>query len=393
MIENGLSAGLSGLAGRAARGAWPQTTPQAGTTTSSSSSSSSSGGAGANAARAGGAGPAFQFGGSLAALFDGAGGAGGAAGTRSSDAAERLKQSVAAAEEFGNRVQETLDTANERVGQLLAMFGMEDESVKEAKEKLAEKTGSKRTAPAGEGAEGQPAGAMSPFAPPTMPGLDVPGATEAATLERQSSSSRFALQVENIDLTLETGGKKLSVSFERTTAMVESSSESLYAAYAGGPGGSAASLEMSSEHMMMASQEQSLSISFEGGSEEEAAAVRAQLESLIADGGLDALLNGGTPPMGGPPPEGGPPRGGAAGGAPPALARIRPAPAGEGSETQGAGDGSGKAGLAGFQKFIMDLAVPILRPGADDADKAAAAGAATGAGAPNGSRGQLDIRA
>ncbi len=144
----------------------------------------------------------------LRGLADGAGANAQAGVAQADDALSQLDGMKEYNDAFADQLDQVMQTMGKDLGRMLKAFGMDDDKIDEAVKGFTGKFDDKERKAAFNGMD-QPSVAVSNAEQHTMTGVSV----EAA----------------NIDLTLEQGGKTLSISFDRTKLSMARTSDSAYA--------------------------------------------------------------------------------------------------------------------------------------------------------------------
>lgn len=190
---------------------------------------------------------------------------------RADEALDQLSGVLEYTGAFAEQLDGVMEAMGRDLGRMLTAFGLGDEEVGEAVRGFTDRFGKdERRKAAAEANKAVPA--------------------EAYAVSRHAESTAVAVEVSNIELTLEQGGKTLTLSFERSSLSLSHSSESAYAAGDGrssvmGVEQSAASLSARSE---------SFTLKADGFSAEELDGIMKSLQGAMtgAPQGLEGGLEG-----------------------------------------------------------------------------------------------------
>lgn len=162
---------------------------------------------------------------------------------------------------FAEQLDQVMDAMGRDLGRMLKVFGMEDDEIDEAVKGFKGRFDEDDTRKAIHDANTMPDGA------------------QPVAVANSESHERIgvSLEVRNVDLTLEQGGKKLTISFDRSTLAMARTSESAFAVTDGktavsGAERSTGSLKASSE---------GLTVQADGFSEEELAGIMKSLQGAM----------------------------------------------------------------------------------------------------------------
>lgn len=149
----------------------------------------------------------------LRGLADGAGTNAQAGVAQADDALSQLDGLKEYNDAFADQLDQVMETMGKDLGRMLKAFGMDDDKIDEAVKGFTGKFDDKERKAAFNGMD-QPSGAAQPV---------------AVSNAEQRTMTGVSVEAANIDLTLEQGGKTLSISFDRTKLSMARTSDSAYA--------------------------------------------------------------------------------------------------------------------------------------------------------------------